>query len=63
MRRPQTILEITKKAIFPQVMNKSIIYNVFKDIINHREKINRVVVLAIELSLKRLNTETTDETF
>ena len=63
MRRPQTILEITKKAIFPQVMNKSIIYNVFKVIINHREKINRVVVLAIELSLKPLNTETTDETF
>ena len=56
-------MEITKKAIFPQVMNKFIIYNVFKDIINHREKINRVVVLAIELSLKRLNTETTDETF
>ena len=44
-------------------MNKSIIYNIFKDIINHREKINRVVVLAIELSLKPLNTETTDETF
>ena len=63
LRRTESILEIRKKIIFLEVINKRIIYKFFKDFTNHRKKTNRAVDLVVELFPTFLNTGTTDETF
>ena len=46
LRRPKTILKITKKATFLLVINNPIICKFFRDFTDHRKKTNRVVVLS-----------------
>ena len=41
--RPETILEIRKKATFLLLINNPIIYKFFKDFTNHRKKTNKAV--------------------
>ena len=46
MRRPETILEIRKKATFLEVINKPIICKFSKDFTNHRKKTNKEVAFS-----------------
>ena len=62
-RRTKTIMEIRKKATFPQMMNNLIIYTFFKDFTNHRKKTNWVVVFSCRPFPTFLNTRTTHMTF
>ena len=45
-RRPETLLEIRKKATFLQLINKLIIYKFFTDFTNHGKKTNRAVAFS-----------------
>ena len=54
-------LKPRKKTMFSFVINNIIICNFYEDFSNHRKKINRAVVLAIDLYRTFLNTGTTNE--
>ena len=55
-RRPKTILEIIKKITFLQVINKLIIYKLFRDFLNHKKKTNRMAVCSCTAFPTFLNT-------
>ena len=57
----QEDLKPRKKTMFSFVINNIIICNFYEDFSNHRKKINRAVVLAIDLYRTFLNTGTTNE--
>ena len=54
--RPETILEISKKVTFLEVINKTIIYKFLKDFTNQKKTTNRVPAYKFALSDAKDNT-------